>query len=193
MIMQKFFKIFVLLLLVFSFLDKGISFAYSSLDVVDISLKLSLCGDGLVQGSEDCEQGSAITKTCLDYGYQKGVLTCDYSCSYNYSDCKYIPKVEDVVQPEIENPTEVSNPTNLIPPREIYNNLPLLLRLFDFNRDGSIDFTEFTNMLYSWVEKWSLFRQVEDKEDVKGACDVNADSECNVIDFSIILYYVNND
>jgi hypothetical protein len=193
MIMQKFFKIFIFLLLIVSFLGKEVSFAYSSINIVDVSLKLSLCGDGLVQGSEDCEQGSNITKTCLDYGYQEGTLTCDYSCSYDYSNCKYIPKVEDVTEPEIGIPTVQPIPQTVTPTREIFNNLPLLLRLFDFNRDGIIDFTEFTNILYSWVEKWSTFRQVEDKEDVKGACDVNADNECNVIDFSIILYYVDND
>lgn len=191
--MQKIIKIFLFFLLTILFLGKNFSFAYSSLDVVDVSLKLSLCGDGLVQGNEDCELGSQITKTCLDYGYQLGTLTCDYSCSFNYSDCKNLSKVEDILEPEIGRIPNIYNVPKENTSKEIFNNLPLLLRLFDFNRDGSIDFTEFTNMLYSWVEKWSIFRQVEDKEDVKGACDINADNECNVIDFSIILYYVDND
>lgn len=187
MIMQKILKILLLSILSFSFFGKEILFAYSTSDIVDISLKLSLCGDGIVEGPEDCELTSEIIKTCLDFGYQSGLLTCDYSCSYDYSACKYIPKKE-TEKPNLEK-SENEKKENII------SKLPFFIGLFDLNRDGKIDFTEFTNILYTWVDNWKLFREasLEDKEDVKGTCDVNNDKVCNVIDFSIILYYIDND
>lgn len=186
MIMQKFLKVLLLLPLIFSFLGKEVILAYSSSDIVNISLKLSLCGDGITEGDEDCEQSTGVTETCLDYGYQSGMLTCDYSCSYDYSACIYIP----VEQPEEENATEEDYRIE-----RIISNLPFFINMFDLNNNGQIDFAEFTNILYTWVDSWKLFRQTEegDQEDVKGTCDVNNDSLCNVIDFSIILYYLDND
>lgn len=186
MIMPKFVKILLLLPLILSFLGKEIVLAYSSSDIVNISLKLSLCGDGFTEGDEDCEPSTGVTETCLDYGYQSGMLTCDYSCSYDYSACKYIP----VERPEEEDPIEEDYNFE-----EFISNLPFFINLYDLNNDGHIDFAEFTNILYTWVDSWKLFRQTDevDQEDVKGTCDVNNDSLCNVIDFSIILYYVDND
>lgn len=198
MIMLRILKITVASFLLLFLCCKDIVFAQTYSNFIDASLKLSLCGDGVVEGPEDCEIGLDVLKTCLDYGYQEGLLSCEYSCSFDYSNCRYIQKEEEVKEPIVEEVTidEADSVITESSIKEILNNLPLLLRVFDFNRDGKIDFPELTNLLVDWVENWRVFRQQiddESKEGVKGACDVNDDSVCNVIDFSIILYHVDND
>jgi hypothetical protein len=48
-----------------------------------------VCGNGVVEGDEECEVGVAITATCADEGFQSGVLACmtDDSCRFDLSGC----------------------------------------------------------------------------------------------------------
>jgi len=178
----------VIAIFLFLFLNENNVLAQTYSETVNVSLKLSLCGDSVVEGQEDCEINQPFSKTCSDFGYQEGLLKCDYSCSFDYSDCKYIKKEDPKDEPK---PEEKPN----LPVSPIPSYLPFLLSLFDFNRDGRLDFLELTNLLTNWVDGWRLFRVADDdsKSEVKGTCDVNKDNVCNVIDFSIILYYVDND
>lgn len=46
------------------------------------------CGDGLVEGGEDCEGGVPLADTCVSLGFVSGTLSCDVaSCSYDTSAC----------------------------------------------------------------------------------------------------------
>lgn len=197
MIMSKILKIYILVIPLLFFVLKDYSFAQTHSEVVEATLRLSICGDGVVEGKEDCEKDVPITKTCLNYGYQKGTLLCDNSCSFDFTNCQYIPKPpEETTQTEEDEPiTQELKNTKIVVEEIKVRYMPLLLRMFDLNRDGRIDFAELTNILINWVDNWRTFRQVEEeqKEEVKGTCDVNFDGMCNVIDFSIILYYVDND
>jgi lysophospholipase L1-like esterase len=48
----------------------------------------SLCGDGVVEGSEDCEAGVPLGDTCLSLGFDSGSLACFTStCEYDASGC----------------------------------------------------------------------------------------------------------
>jgi hypothetical protein len=44
------------------------------------------CGDGKVNGSEQCEPGLPLGRSCVSYGYQSGTLRCT-NCRYDTSQC----------------------------------------------------------------------------------------------------------
>jgi hypothetical protein len=46
------------------------------------------CGDGVVEGGEECESGVPLADTCETLGFTGGTLICDAaSCSYDTSGC----------------------------------------------------------------------------------------------------------
>ena len=45
------------------------------------------CGDGSVNGGEQCDGGNLNGYTCGSYGYTAGSLSCSSSCSFNSSSC----------------------------------------------------------------------------------------------------------
>lgn len=46
----------------------------------------SVCGDGVVEGAEDCEAGVPLSGSCQTLGYSGGSLSCS-ACSYDASAC----------------------------------------------------------------------------------------------------------
>lgn len=49
---------------------------------------VATCGDGVVEGGEQCEPGVPLAATCVDLGFDSGSLACDgASCSYDTSGC----------------------------------------------------------------------------------------------------------
>lgn len=62
-------------------------YAQSSSTVIDVTLRISVCGDTIVEGPEDCEGEDLNGNTCLSLGYGGGDLACDVSCSYDTSSC----------------------------------------------------------------------------------------------------------
>lgn len=62
--------------------------------------------------------------------------------------------------------------------------LPAFLKPFDINNSGKIELAE----LFEVVQKWVGFWREEPKA---SACDFNNDIKCNLVDFSILMYYVN--
>lgn len=188
--MQKFWKTILVFFFVCILFSSSNIYAQTPSTTVDVSLKLSLCGDGVVEGSEDCEMNQNISKSCIDYGYQEGILTCDYSCSYDYSNCKYVKYEEPKVEPT--KPIDEKKETII---EKVISYLPILIRTFDLDRDGKITQPEFKTLIVEWVSNWKIFRKSDDdvKQEVKGTCDVNGDKVCNILDFSIILYHVDYD
>jgi len=56
--------------------------------------------------------------------------------------------------------------------------------LFDVNNNGKIEMDEVYEAISFWVEAW----RKETTE--KASCDINLDRDCNLVDISILLYYV---
>lgn len=157
---------------------------------VDADVKVSLCGDFIVEGDENCEPLVPIVQSCKDIGYDKGNLTCDNSCSYITTNCEYIP------------------PKPILPPfPDIYNNedddndgvittyLPFFLEIYDLDNDGQLNTKEYCVGLEYWLKKWRI-RLIDEQPEadinrIAGAidtCDLNFDGNCDLVDFSIFLH-----
>jgi len=49
---------------------------------------LSVCGDGVVEGGEECEAGAPLADDCVSLGFASGSLACNTgTCSYDTSAC----------------------------------------------------------------------------------------------------------
>lgn len=46
-----------------------------------------VCGDGTVEGSEQCEAGVPLADTCQTLGFDSGTLACGGDCQYDTSNC----------------------------------------------------------------------------------------------------------
>ncbi len=46
-----------------------------------------LCGNGVVDSGEECD-GSAISKSCSDFGHDTGSISCNSNCAYDTSGCE---------------------------------------------------------------------------------------------------------
>lgn len=48
----------------------------------------SVCGDGVVEGNEECEAGVPLADTCVSLGFESGALACNAgTCQYDTSSC----------------------------------------------------------------------------------------------------------
>jgi len=65
--------------------------------------------------------------------------------------------------------------------------LPIAVALFDINGNDKIEKEEILPALKKWVNIWrtALVEKIE-----KLTCDLNNDGKCNLVDFSILMYYV---
>lgn len=79
----------------------------SSANNVNATVKISVCGNEVVESGEDCESGNLQSKTCSNLGYSSGNLACDISCSFDTSSCT-VPSIT----PTNIAPTEL---TSLLP------------------------------------------------------------------------------
>lgn len=68
---------------------------------VSVNVLVQMCGDGLVMGTEDCEDEDLNGQTCSSLGYGGGTLSCDPSCTFDTSECL----------PPTPTPTPVPTPT----------------------------------------------------------------------------------
>jgi hypothetical protein len=170
------------------------------------SIRLSVCGDGIVEGNEQCEPEYEEIFQCSDIGSYTGETTCDISCEFDMFNCTpVIPPVE-----EPEEPTDpgagggdetVVPPTNVVPPSTIeviiedittyikHLLIPEVYRQFDLNKDGVLTAEEFNLAIRTWVEGWRYFNINFPVVSGKDSCDLNGDRICNVVDLSILLYY----
>jgi len=54
---------------------------------INASIRISICGNGIIEGGEDCEGTNLNNKTCQSLGYSSGTLSCDISCSFDTNQC----------------------------------------------------------------------------------------------------------
>lgn len=141
-------------------------------DISNISaiVGISVCGNGILEGGEDCEK--IVNKSCKDLGYLSGQLKCDISCSFDTSNC-------------LKEEVKADQDTQIVT-----TDIPSYLESFDENSDGVITKQEFCTRLVTWITEWKtiLLGQHKYTSTVsKLTCDANSDGECNLVDLSIIL------
>lgn len=175
---------------------------------VNATIKISVCGNGVAEGGEDCDNTDLKGKTCTSLGYGSGTLSCDISCGYNTSACiAATPTPTPTPTPGSTNttsgttptsspqatstpptPTPTSQPISALSP-VVQNILPPALRNFDLNGDGRIDASELNTVLALWVSEWKQFLK-SGSQGHNQVCDLNHNGTCGIHDFSILLFYV---
>ncbi len=67
--------------------------------------------------------------------------------------------------------------------------LPAALQIFDINGDGRIPLKNLSDVVKIWVDSWkSVINRYTGVGNLN--CDINKDRECNMRDFSILMFYV---
>ena len=110
----------------------------NSNQTVNATIKLSVCGDDIVEGSEDCEGSNLNGKACASLGYAGGDLTCDIACTFATSSCIA--------------PTPTPTPTPTPAPEPVPTAFPDLT-VFDIYSDGGKLSVKIGNKIYlpsSW-------------------------------------------
>jgi len=140
----------------------------------------AVCGDSVVQTSENCEGSDLNSQTCVSQGFSSGTLSCNTDCTFNTSQCVA------VVTPAVNN-TSGGSAGGLI--KRFFNRLfpfpiPILTSTLcqtnpDLNSDGRVDIVDLSILLY-YFDQPGITR-----------CDsdFNGDRLINLIDLSVLLFY----
>jgi hypothetical protein len=191
-------------------------FVYGQADsftTISATVKLNICGDGIVEGPEDCEGEDLNGRTCQLLGFGGGDLSCDIACSFDTKNC-IAPTPTPSPTP---GPTPTSNPfgpenatdldveLSLNPPTVPFtsNNivdptkpgLPSALQYFDLRGIGRILLSDLRIVVQMWVDEWKktlAMTQNPNTEIHTGKCDLNNDGKCDLRDFSILMFYIDN-
>lgn len=71
-------------------------------DFLGATIKISICGNGIIEGGEDCEGVNLNGQTCQSLGFGPGTLSCDIACTFDTYQCSPAPT---------PTPTQIPTPT----------------------------------------------------------------------------------
>jgi hypothetical protein len=60
-----------------------------------------VCGNGIIENGEQCDDGNLNGKTCEDFGLINGVLSCNPDCTFNTANC-IVPLCSDGIKNQDE-------------------------------------------------------------------------------------------
>lgn len=203
-VIVAFLSIFVVLL---GFWGMDIVYA-QTWDSLDATVKISVCGNEVIEGGEDCEGDDLNDQTCQTLGFGPGTLSCDIACSFDTYECSPAPTPTPTATPQqtsmsttttssSDQSTSVATTdsstsviedlvttiTNLVATIPI---LPETLIVYDTDNDGVISSTE----IFEVVSKWVASLRGGEVLGARKVCDINTDDICNLIDFSVLMYHV---
>lgn len=179
----------------------------STTEVIDATVKISICGNGVKEGGEGCDKTGFGRKSCKSLGYASGRLGCDIACDVITSSCVLESTTDSDTTETTSTVTTSTADDNVVVESFITFTLPVvsptlvlpqILIYFDLDNSGGIDRAEMANAISSWVDEWvkvlvknmaGTTEGVFDKEDLV-KCDINGDGSCDLVDFSALLFYI---
>lgn len=235
--------LFIFWLLVAGFLLKANSVRSQTVtqtppsSVIDATVDTSLCGDGVIEGPEDCEGKDLNGMKCKDLGYSGGSLDCNADCSFDISGCvrptptlhptaaSPAPTDSQTQLAEITTSDESDQPSNVpafvqdlvervsegikkITGRDKKEKkereMPQTIKKFDKNKNQKIEIVEVHEAVSFWIRDWAKImrrkKELSEEERIKNlpteinqtVCDINQDANCDLTDFSVLLYYTDS-
>ena len=175
-------RVAILTLVIASFLLKSIAYGETSIpENISATIRLSICGDTVVEGEEDCEGEDLNGQTCEGLGFGPGTLDCDIACSFITSGCSPAPTPTPTPTPT-STPTLTLTPTPAVTSTPVPGltstpgpgptatpgpaatatvvptpscSLPTIIRsFFDPNVDCKIETAEVYKAVKIWVDEW---------------------------------------
>lgn len=195
--MQKYVPIILLLLILTTKISTLSLVRASSTSSIDATVKISICGNNVAEGGEECDNSDLNNMNCSSLGYGGGILTCDIACEFNASSCVLTAPTDtpssntitDVLSEPIAQQFPTDAPVQII--ETDISSLPLALRAFDLTNSGKIELSQLPTVLSLWVQEWKqMLAGALDPETDTLKCDVNNDKTCTIEDLSVLLYYV---
>lgn len=174
---------------------------------IDATVQLSVCGNNVIEGVEDCEGTDLNSQTCVGQGYASGTLDCNTDCSFDYSACVATDSTSTDISAsndgsDDDDDDDEDSGSGSSDRRSSLRRIPVVSTIadfvatlpgrvsnFDLNSDGSITSGE----AFGVVRRWGDALRNADQEQEIRSCDINADTRCNLVDLSILLYYVDRD
>jgi len=104
------------------FVSIQLVFAQQDNNIIEADVKISICGNEIVEGGEECDNQDLNDQTCQTLGYAKGILTCDIACDFDTSDCSGIfvaTPTPTIVPTSTPTPTPTPLPTSIPTPGSI--------------------------------------------------------------------------
>lgn len=176
----------------------GRTLAQEASSSLDATVKVSVCGDFIAEGPEECDNEDIKNATCRSLGYDTGELSCNPDCTLDRSLCTGTapvppPPSDDTNDDEDSDSSgssrrsrnRVTQAVVTITEAVVEEVSQIVMKLgrFDLNNNGILDFEEIHAAMRIWVIAWR-----SPTPDIE-TCDVNNDGVCNLKDFSVILYY----
>jgi len=196
----------ILAFLIFFVLFNTPSSHASTSKTITATIRLSICGNNIIEGGEDCEGNNLNHQTCKTLGYDSGSLKCDIACDFDTSNCKEKKDSgSDSDTSSSPNPAQTKTTTEETeqtiiqqviqqtlealglagPERETSVShtveIPTFLKSFDSNKDNRIDKTEMVQSIRAWVDEWQKVLTAQKNEAEKFAKQgLMAEKKCDL-------------
>jgi len=164
-----------MLLLLLVVVKPALSQSTISTEGIDATVNLSVCGDSVIEGNEDCEGDNLNQQNCVDLGYGGGSLKCDTACEFDVIDCTLIDNSSTTTVDEgTTTVTEAKGNIVVETAGSVINNVveaisrvfrgviqEKVLRIFDIDKSGSLETEELRLSVEQWVIAWRKVLEVK--------------------------------
>ena len=117
-------KITLVCLLLLFFVFKARNFIVLASQIINATIRLSVCGDKVVEWPEDCEGKDLNSQTCESLGFASGSLTCDIACSFDTTECLTPTPTPSPTTSPTPTPTLIPTSTSTSTPTPTPTGLP---------------------------------------------------------------------